>query len=591
MASLSNINGLFDVHSTGAILFSTSHGTSGQILRSNGNAAPTWVAASTVIGGPYLPLTGGTLSGATATATGINFTVGGNLFGTSATFTGKVLLNANNINFESSHSGNGLVLSHHNIGASNAIVSGDASNPDNLYINNGGSANDWSNVIIEGNVGIGTGTTSPGSKLDVNGTGYFSDLLRVDEPVYSYTDSGTKHYTHLATGSLYGSGNSAMIVTTNIPGHNQIGNANMFSFNLVGYSYAGYGMIDMTIGVYAGESNYYSASWTGTCQTNWINDIYVYTDTNGKVAFQIGAVTDILLCEIAATNFVQGFANVNADYSKGWTITAVTTLPTQSNPTSVPYKTILPDVYEDVTFHNKVGIGTSGPASVLHIKDNSAGPTQLSIQSNDFTRAEEINFLNPSTLAISGQIKYYTNPTVEYMSFSTSNNTVMSERMRINSSGNMQMADGSIIFLGSLSNTGNNWNFNSYSNGQLYLQQSGSSNLGVFDGTSGTYTAMSDINKKKDFENSEIGLKEVMGLKPKLYRMKTHSEDSDKLLGFLAQEVKEFIPQAYVESGADDNKFIGLTEMPIIAALTKAIQELKADNDSLKARIETLENN
>ena len=76
MASLSNINGLFDVHSTGAILFSTSHGTSGQILRSNGNAAPTWVAASTVIGGPYLPLTGGTLSGPLA--------------GTSATFSGTI---------------------------------------------------------------------------------------------------------------------------------------------------------------------------------------------------------------------------------------------------------------------------------------------------------------------------------------------------------------------------------------------------------------------------------------------------------------------------------------------------------------------
>ncbi len=90
MASLSNINGLFDVHSTGAILFSTSHGTSGQILKSNGNAAPTWVDASTVIGGPYLPLSGGTLTGATATASGISFTVGGVLNGTSATFTGKV---------------------------------------------------------------------------------------------------------------------------------------------------------------------------------------------------------------------------------------------------------------------------------------------------------------------------------------------------------------------------------------------------------------------------------------------------------------------------------------------------------------------
>ena len=90
MASLSNINGLFDVHSTGAIQFNGNHGTAGQILRSNGNAAPTWVAASTVIGGPYLPLTGGTLSGATATATGISFTVGGTLTGTSATFSGLV---------------------------------------------------------------------------------------------------------------------------------------------------------------------------------------------------------------------------------------------------------------------------------------------------------------------------------------------------------------------------------------------------------------------------------------------------------------------------------------------------------------------
>jgi hypothetical protein len=79
MASLSNINGIFDVHSTGAIQFNGNHGTAGQILKSNGNAAPTWVAASTVIGGPYLPLTGGTLSGATATATGISFTVGGAL--------------------------------------------------------------------------------------------------------------------------------------------------------------------------------------------------------------------------------------------------------------------------------------------------------------------------------------------------------------------------------------------------------------------------------------------------------------------------------------------------------------------------------
>ena len=96
MASLSNINGIFDVHSTGAIQFNGNHGTAGQILKSNGNAAPTWVAASTVIGGPYLPLTGGTLAGAGNLVIGGTLAVNGvttlnaALTGTTATFSGDV---------------------------------------------------------------------------------------------------------------------------------------------------------------------------------------------------------------------------------------------------------------------------------------------------------------------------------------------------------------------------------------------------------------------------------------------------------------------------------------------------------------------
>ena len=90
MAILSNINDKFAVDSTGAIQFNGQAGTSGYVLKSNGNAAPTWVAASTVIGGPYLSLSGGTLTGATSTASGISFTVGGTLTGTTADFTGSI---------------------------------------------------------------------------------------------------------------------------------------------------------------------------------------------------------------------------------------------------------------------------------------------------------------------------------------------------------------------------------------------------------------------------------------------------------------------------------------------------------------------
>lgn len=106
--------------------------------------------------------------------------------------------------------------------------------------------------------------------------------------------------------------------------------------------------------------------------------------------------------------------------------------------------------------------------------------------------------------------------------------------------------------------------------------------------SNGAYTALSDINKKKDFEQSNIGLNEVMQLKPTLYRMKTDVESSPKELGFIAQEVKEFIPQAYVENESQDDVFIGLNQMPIIAALTKAIQELSAQASEQQTQINEL---
>lgn len=118
--------------------------------------------------------------------------------------------------------------------------------------------------------------------------------------------------------------------------------------------------------------------------------------------------------------------------------------------------------------------------------------------------------------------------------------------------------------------------------GQPYFFNGAVGNLASINVNNGTYTALSDINKKKDFEESNIGLNEILQLKPTLYRMKTEDESSPKELGFIAQEVKEFIPQAYSESGEGEDKFIGLNQMPLIAALTKAIQELKAEIDILK---------
>jgi len=130
--------------------------------------------------------------------------------------------------------------------------------------------------------------------------------------------------------------------------------------------------------------------------------------------------------------------------------------------------------------------------------------------------------------------------------------------------------------------------------GSLTYLWTGSSSIASINNSTGAYTALSDRNKKKDFEPSEIGLNEVMRLKPILFRMLDDADDLAKKLGFIAQDVADVIPQAYVEHRALDavgkeSVYIGLDDRPIIAALTKAIQEQQALIQSLTDRIIQLE--
>jgi len=190
MAILSNINDKFAVDSTGAIQFNGQAGTSGYVLKSNGNAAPTWVDASTVIGGPYLPLSGGTLTGATATASGISFTVGGVLNGTSATFAGEVSLKSR------------LNLQRLSGGATTLIQFKNENGVDRAHIDFGGTDEELSffagagsteNMRIDssGNVGIGTGSATLDEIFEIkSGNGAGGDPA-TNAPVMKITNNTT----------------------------------------------------------------------------------------------------------------------------------------------------------------------------------------------------------------------------------------------------------------------------------------------------------------------------------------------------------------------------------------------------------------
>jgi len=188
------------------------------------------------------------------------------------------------------------------------------------------------------------------------------------------------------------------------------------------------------------------------------------------------------------------------------------------------------------------------------------------------------------------------NSSADAMVFATG--TSDTERMRITSGGNVEMYGNTLVKAASLTvgnnaaagvtnitlqNNQNGYQFGINSACTLFQFLNGApSVVATINGGSGVYTALSDVNKKKDFEESTIGLNEILQLKPTLYRFKDSDDNSEKELGFIAQEVREFIPQAYTESGEGDDIFIGLQDRPIIAALVKAIQELNSKVSALE---------
>jgi len=143
---------------------------------------------------------------------------------------------------------------------------------------------------------------------------------------------------------------------------------------------------------------------------------------------------------------------------------------------------------------------------------------------------------------------------------------------------------------GTITNT-SNWYMWYATSATIYLWNN--NNIASINTSTGAYTALSDANKKKDFEESTIGLDAAMQLKPTLYRMKDAEETSTKELGFIAQEVKNVVPQAYVETKSDDadgneSTFIGLNDRAILAVAVKAIQEQQVIIESLKTDIAEL---
>ena len=110
----------------------------------------------------------------------------------------------------------------------------------------------------------------------------------------------------------------------------------------------------------------------------------------------------------------------------------------------------------------------------------------------------------------------------------------------------------------------------------------------------GAYVNGSDSRIKEDIQPITSGLDVVDKLNPVTYKYKeTWSSDQSIQSGFIAQELLTALDgQIYVDGvvqqGGTDG-YYSVAYQNLIPILAKAIQELKAENDSLKSRIEALE--
>ena len=120
-------------------------------------------------------------------------------------------------------------------------------------------------------------------------------------------------------------------------------------------------------------------------------------------------------------------------------------------------------------------------------------------------------------------------------------------------------------------------------------------------GRANAWTTYSDSRIKTEQRPISYGLREIMRLQPRAYTQ--HSgcmehgtfvcEDekggSAPTIGFIAQEVEQVIPEAVQKPQDPANQLYGMDYEKLIPVLVKATQELKSENDTLKAQLAAMQ--
>ena len=276
---------------------------------------------------------------------------------------------------------------------------------------------------------------------------------------------------------------------------------------------------------------------------------------------------------ITAGNATNGGTAISSDTS------GVLELKTGSSPTTA----IAVDASQNV------GIGTSSPNTALSVRRGAGADAYIDIAGNN-------NTLGSTSFTIgqaSDNISYIYQRANAALIFATNN----AERARINSSGNLlvgttSISAGRVNVLAAGGASGIVVQVTNNGDYGLAFNNASGTNVGriQIDSGSTSYVTSSDYRLKNSIAPMTGALAKVALLKPCTYKWNEDDSDAD---GFIAHELAEVCPQAV--SGKKDAVdaegnpvYQGIDTSFLVATLTAAIQELKAELDATKAEVAAL---
>ena len=211
-----------------------------------------------------------------------------------------------------------------------------------------------------------------------------------------------------------------------------------------------------------------------------------------------------------------------------------------------------------------VGIGTTAPSSLLHLKKTTDAFQALIIETT--ASAPTSNSVGSKFINSSGSLyMFIDNSAGDYgPTGGTGAGSAYAGNFRLTGAYPLQFATSDTLRM-TIDSSGN-VQFAAYGAGTLVTD------------ASGNITASSDSSLKTRVYEKISGLDEVLELQPKAYYW-NKDEKKNIEFGFFADEVKDVIPEA---APLHKDGTYGLLDRGIIAALVNSIQELKAEIEELK---------